>query len=70
MALVAQGGGDAYLFENDSPTRNLRVTDIAAGYRILLEAGGGVTDAAGAPVDDLPLALDHRTSVLVKMALT
>ncbi len=64
MALVAQGGGDAYLFENDSPTRNLRVTDIAAGYRILLEAGGGVTDAAGAPVDDLPLALDHRTSVL------
>lgn len=64
MALVAQGGGDAYLFENDAPTRNLRVTDIAAGYRILVEAGGGVADASGAPVDDLALALEHRTSVL------
>ncbi len=64
MALVAQGGGDAYLFENDAPTRNLRVTDIAAGYRILVEAGGGVSDAGGTPVDDLPLTLDHRTSVL------
>jgi NAD+ kinase len=64
MTLVAQGGADAYLFENDAPTRNLRVTDIAAAYRILVEAGGGVADAAGAPIDELPLALDHRTSVL------
>jgi fructose-1,6-bisphosphatase/inositol monophosphatase family enzyme len=64
MTLVAQGGADAYLFENDSPNRNLRVTDIAGAYRILEEAGGGVTDAAGAPIEDLALALDRRTSVL------
>jgi fructose-1,6-bisphosphatase/inositol monophosphatase family enzyme len=64
MILVAQGGADAYLFENDAPTRNLRVTDIGAAYRILLEAGGGVTDASGRSIDDLPLTLDHRSSVL------
>jgi fructose-1,6-bisphosphatase/inositol monophosphatase family enzyme len=63
MALIAEGAADAYFFENDPPTSNLRVTDIAAGYRILLEAGGGATDALGKPVDRVPLHLDERTSV-------
>jgi NAD+ kinase len=64
MAMVAQGSADAYYFENDTVQRNLRVTDIAAGYRILREAGGGVTDAMGQPVGAVPLDLDQHTSVL------
>ncbi len=63
MVLVAEGAADAYFFENDRPERNLRVTDIAAGYRILLEAGGGATDAKGVPLGTLPLTLEERTSV-------
>ncbi len=64
MALVATGAADAYLFENERPERNLRITDIAAGYRIVREAGGSVTDALGAPLDDFPLSLGAHTSVL------
>ena len=64
ICLIAQGGADAYFFENDTPQRNLRVTDIAAGYRILLEAGGGLTDAQLRPVERIPLDLTQRTSVL------
>ena len=64
IALVAQGSADAYYFENDTPPRNLRVTDIAAAYRILLEAGGGMTDANLGAIDAVPLDLDHHTSVL------
>jgi fructose-1,6-bisphosphatase/inositol monophosphatase family enzyme len=63
LALVAEGAADAYVFENDPPSSNLRVTDIAAGYRILVEAGGGVTDAAGRSIAQMPLHLDERTSV-------
>lgn len=61
---VAEGSGDAYLFENRPASRNLRATDIAAGYRILLEAGGGICDAEGRTIDDFPLRIDPRTSVL------
>jgi fructose-1,6-bisphosphatase/inositol monophosphatase family enzyme len=64
MALVAEGSADAYFFENDTATRNLRVTDIAAATRILTEAGGVVTDADGRSIDRLPLSPDERTSVL------
>jgi fructose-1,6-bisphosphatase/inositol monophosphatase family enzyme len=64
MSLVAQGGADAYFFDNDVEERNLRVTDIAAGYRILTEAGGGVSDGQGRSVDSLPLTPGPRTSVL------
>jgi len=64
MAMVAQGGADAYLFENERPERNLRVTDIAAAFRIVLEAGGVVTDAAGRDLAGFPLALGGHTSVL------
>ena len=64
MAMVAHGGADAYLFENERAERNLRVTDIAASYRILCEAGGGVTDAAGGPLEGFPLVLGRHTSVL------
>ncbi|MCI4339928.1 MAG: fructose-1,6-bisphosphatase [Thermoplasmata archaeon] len=63
IAMVAQGAADAYFFENDTRPRNLRVTDIAAAYRILLEAGGGMTDAAGRPVEAIPLDLAEHTSV-------
>lgn len=64
MAFVAEGGADAYVFENERPERNLRVTDIAASYRIVLEAGGVVTDASGASLEELPLDLAHHTSVV------
>lgn len=64
IAMVAQGGADAYLFENDTENRNLRVTDIAAAYRILLEAGGGMVNATMASLEEVPLRLDQHTSVL------
>jgi len=64
IVLVAQGSADGYFFENTPDGRNLRATDIAAAYRILLEAGGGMTDAAGVPLETFPLKLERRTSVL------
>ncbi len=64
MMMVAQGSADAYIFENANETRNLRATDIAAAYRIVLEAGGGVSDAARRPIEPFPLGVERRTSVL------
>ncbi len=64
LSLVAEGAGDAYVFENAEPTRNLRATDIAAAYRILLEAGGGASDAGGQPLDRFPLGVERRTTVV------
>jgi fructose-1,6-bisphosphatase/inositol monophosphatase family enzyme len=64
LLMVAQGSADAYLFENTTESKNLRATDIAAAYRILLEAGGGVSDASGASLDPFPLTLERRTSVV------
>ncbi len=63
LMMVAEGAADAYLFDNAEPSRNLRATDIAAGYRILKEAGGGLSNADGHPVGGLPLGADQRTSV-------
>jgi fructose-1,6-bisphosphatase/inositol monophosphatase family enzyme len=64
IAMVAEGGGDAYVFENADGATNLRATDIAAAYRLLLEAGGGMSDARGRPLDGFPLGVTQRTSVL------
>jgi fructose-1,6-bisphosphatase/inositol monophosphatase family enzyme len=64
LALVAQGSADGYFFENSPDARNLRTTDIAAAYRILIEAGGGIADAKGQSLEEFPLGLDRRTSVL------
>ncbi len=64
MSLVAEGAGDAYVFENAEDGMNLRATDIAAAYRILLEAGGGASDAAGRPLGDFPLGVERRTTVV------
>lgn len=63
LAMVAQGSADAYFFENDNEGRNLRVTDIAAAYLLLLEAGGGIGDALQQSLEQFPLTLEHRTSV-------
>lgn len=60
---VAEGGADGYLFENSTKAGDLRVTDIAAAYRILLEAGGGLQDVTGQSLDAFPLTVDRRTSV-------
>lgn len=64
ILLVAEGGADAYMYENQPQNRNLRVTDIAAAYRILLEAGGGIGDAMGRPIGQITLDLSQHTSVL------
>jgi fructose-1,6-bisphosphatase/inositol monophosphatase family enzyme len=64
MILVAEGSADAYVFENADESKNLRATDIAAAYRILLEAGGGVSDAAGGSLERFPLGVVRRTTVL------
>jgi fructose-1,6-bisphosphatase/inositol monophosphatase family enzyme len=64
LVLVAEGAGDAYVFENADDAKNLRATDIAAAYRILLEAGGGVSDAQGGSLDRFPLGVTRRTTVL------
>ncbi len=64
VLMVAQGSAEAYLFDNNSEARNLRATDISAAYRILLEAGGGVSDARGNALETFPLGLERRTSVL------
>jgi fructose-1,6-bisphosphatase/inositol monophosphatase family enzyme len=63
MTLVAQGSADGYVFEA-APQRNLRPTDIAAAYRIVLEAGGGVSAADGTSLEGLPLTAESRTSVV------
>ncbi len=62
--MVAQGSADGYFFENAEEGRNLRATDIAAAYRILSEAGGGLADSHGNSLEKFPLQLDRRTSVL------
>lgn len=63
MTLVAEGAADGYVFENAEPSRNLRATDIAAAYRIVLEAGGHVGDARGRPIERFPLGVEGRTSL-------
>lgn len=63
LLAVAEGAADTYVFENDTPGRNLRVTDVAGAFLVLTEAGGQASDLAGTPLSELPLALDHRTSV-------
>ncbi len=63
LLMVAQGSADGYFFENTPDSRNLRATDIAAAFRILHEAGGGITDARGNSLDPFPLHLEQRTSI-------
>ena len=63
VLMVAQGSADGYLFENVAEGRNLRATDLAGAYRILAEAGGGMTDAHGNSLEEFPLSVDRRTSV-------
>ncbi|MHB1434726.1 MAG: inositol monophosphatase family protein [Thermoplasmata archaeon] len=60
---IAEGYSDGYLFAHRDPSQNLRVTDIAAAYRILMEAGGGMTAADGSSLDGFPLRLNLRTSI-------
>jgi len=64
LLMVAQGSAEGFLFENTPESRNLRATDIAAAYRILLEAGGGISDSRGNALEPFPLDLERRTSVL------
>lgn len=63
LLMVAQGSADGYFFENHAEAGNLRATDIAGAYRILLESGGGFADARGEALEAFPLKLDRRTSV-------
>jgi fructose-1,6-bisphosphatase/inositol monophosphatase family enzyme len=60
---VAEGYADGYLFAHREPSQNLRVTDIAAAYRILLEAGGGASAVDGSSLEEVPLGLQRRVSL-------
>ncbi len=59
LCLVASGGLDLY-FDNRGL---LRVTDIAAAYLVLREAGGAVLDLGGNPLD-CSLDISSRISLL------
>ncbi len=63
ISMVAQGGADGYFSDSSPASLNLRVTDIAAAVLVLKEAGGGVADSHGRPLDML-LNLENRTSLL------
>jgi 3'(2'), 5'-bisphosphate nucleotidase len=50
-AMVAVGKGDLYLRVTPDPSYHEKVWDHAAGYMIVTEAGGRVTDLDGKPLD-------------------
>jgi myo-inositol-1(or 4)-monophosphatase len=56
---TAAGGADVYA----SPMR-MRIFDTAAGAVMIQEVGGVVTDFEGRPLDEVPVDLDTRTSLL------
>lgn len=62
LSHVASGGLDFY-YMNTKAAARLRIMDIAAGVLLVREAGGVVTDPAGADLD-LPLALEARTNLV------
>lgn len=60
LAYVADGTVDAFL-----DLRGIgRTFDLAAGYLILREAGGVITDDAGAPLDDVPIDFDEHRNIV------
>lgn len=59
---VAEGYSDGYLFAHREPSQNLRVTDVVAAYRILMEAGGGASAVDGSSLEGVPLGLEPRIS--------
>lgn len=60
MCMVANGSFDAYYFNTDLYSKNIRVVDIAASSLILKEAGGEIVDLNGNLLD-LPFDLDTRS---------
>lgn len=56
---TASGGADVYA----SPMR-MRIFDSAAGALMIREVGGVVTDFAGEPMNEVPVDLETRTSIL------
>jgi fructose-1,6-bisphosphatase/inositol monophosphatase family enzyme len=59
MCMVANGGLDYYLVAKEY----LRITDIAAAFLVLKEAGGMITDINGGNLK-MALNLDERTSII------
>jgi myo-inositol-1(or 4)-monophosphatase len=57
LCLVAKGVFDTVI---DVRERRSRIIDIAAGYRIVLEAGGMMTDEEGRPLDDIKVEMSTR----------
>jgi myo-inositol-1(or 4)-monophosphatase len=56
LACLAAGATDAVLVPSAS-----RSFDFAAGWLMVKEAGGMVTDLEGNPLDDVPLGLERST---------
>jgi len=59
LAYLASGATDAVLIP--SPSRSF---DYAAGWLLVQEAGGVVTDTQGNPLDDTPLGLERTRPIL------
>ena len=63
LCLVACGAADLYYMHSAEAGHELRAMDIAAGVLIVREAGGGVVDLAGRPLD-MPLDIGPRTNLI------
>lgn len=60
MCMVADGSFDAYYYNTDLYSKNIRVVDIAASSLILREAGGEIVDLDGNLLD-IPFDLNVRS---------
>ncbi len=63
LCLVACGAADLYYMNSAEAGHELRAVDIAAGVLIVREAGGGVVDLDGKPLD-MPLDVGPRTNLM------
>lgn len=63
MCLVASGNFDAYYYNTEQYSKNIRVVDIAASALILREAGGEIVDLDN-NILDMPFDLETRCSFI------
>jgi len=65
-AMIAAGLGDVFLRATPDPRYHEKLWDHAAGYAIVTEAGGRVSDLSGRPLDwTAGTRMDHNDGVLV-----
>src|SRR5439155_18997304 len=59
LAYTAAGGFDVFC-----SSRRARIFDLTAGLLLIKEVGGAVSDLGGGSLDDLPVDLETRTTLL------